>query len=68
MSTHLSRAAARRGTTARVETEGPAFFVRVRCRYLEIARETRVVRIDATEPLAAVVSAAIAAVESRWPT
>ena len=64
----LSRAAARRGTTDRFETEGHAFFERVRSRYLEIARETRVVRIDAKEPLAAVVAAAIAAVESRWPT
>ncbi|MGD9599888.1 MAG: dTMP kinase [Steroidobacteraceae bacterium] len=63
----LSRAAARRGTTDRFEAEGVAFFERVRNRYLEIAREARVVHIDATRPLAAVVSAAVEAVESRWP-
>lgn len=63
----LARAAARRGASDRFEAESVAFFERVRARYLAIARgDARVVRIDASEPLAAVVAASMAAVEEVW--
>ncbi|MBV6417755.1 MAG: Thymidylate kinase [Steroidobacteraceae bacterium] len=64
----LARAAARRGTTDRFESESVAFFERVRARYLELARaEARIVRIDASQPLATVVAAVHEAVDARLP-
>lgn len=64
----LSRAAARRGAKDRFEAENLAFFERVRARYLEIARtDPRVARIDASRPLAAVVAAALAAIDGVFP-
>lgn len=64
----MARAAARRGTADRFEAEDVAFFERVRAHYLGLARDgARVVRIDATQPLPAVVAAALAAVDARLP-
>lgn len=64
----LSRAAARRGAKDRFEAENLAFFERVRARYLEIARtEPRVARVDASRPLAAVVAAALTAIDGAFP-
>jgi len=61
----MSRAAARRGAQDRFEAESVAFFERVRARYLDLARAgERVVRVDAAQPLAAVVAASVAAVEA----
>lgn len=62
----LQRAAGRGGAKDRFEAEDVRFFERVRARYLEIARAepARVIRIDASQPLAQVVAAASAAVEA----
>lgn len=61
----MARAAARRGAKDRFESESVAFFERVRARYLDLARaERRIVRVDASQPLAAVVAASVAAVEA----
>lgn len=65
----LQRAAGRGGAQDRFEAEDVRFFERVRARYLEIARAepARVIRIDASQPLAQVVAAASAVVEALAP-
>ncbi len=61
----MARAAARRGVKDRFESESIGFFERVRARYLELANaERRIVLVDASQPLAAVVAASVAAVEA----
>lgn len=61
----LSRAAAR-GELDRIEQEQLAFFVRTRQKYQQIAAtEPNIVTIDASQPLARVQQAIVAALESR---
>ncbi len=61
----MARAAARRGVKDRFESESIGFFERVRARYLELASaERRIVLVDASQPLAAVVAASVAAAEA----
>lgn len=65
----LQRAGARRGIEGRYESMGTDFHARVREGFLAIARAApeRVVVIDATVPLAAVATAAQAALALRFP-